>query len=180
MSLTSYRAAPPRGNWSRFGRVGGYLAIAGRNGKPAGGANSSYYWLCHAVMALERRMNRTPLRKPDSGAGEGLRTASGEVLDEARRQIDDRDVPDAMAVHEFRKGMKRWRALLRLFKPQAGQEAVPLAAAGRGSCGCPCACRGGRSVGSRSASWRAGSRSRATPARGTTAWRTSARSRSRP
>src|SRR3979490_2675499 len=126
MSLTSYRAAPPRGNWSRFGRVGGYLAIAGRNGKPAGGANSSYYWLCHAVMALERRMNRTPLRKPDSGAGEGLRTASGEVLDEARRQIDDRDVPDAMAVHESRKGRKRWRALLRLFEPVLGQEAAQL------------------------------------------------------
>jgi CHAD domain-containing protein len=77
-------------------------------------------------MALERRMNRTPLRKPDSGAGEGLRTASGEVLDEARRQIDDRDVPDAMAVHEFRKGMKRWRALLRLFEPVLGQEAAQL------------------------------------------------------
>ena len=71
-------------------------------------------------------MNRTPLRKPDSGAGEGLRTASGEVLDEARRQIDDRDVPDAMAVHEFRKGMKRWRALLRLFEPVLGQEAAQL------------------------------------------------------
>jgi CHAD domain-containing protein len=75
---------------------------------------------------MERRMNRTPLRKPDSGAGEGLRTASGEVLDEARRQIDDRDVPDAMAVHEFRKGMKRWRALLRLFEPVLGQEAAQL------------------------------------------------------
>src|ERR1700704_6589326 len=75
---------------------------------------------------MERRMNRTPLRKPDSGAGEGLRTASGEVLDEARRQIDDRDVPDAMAVHEFRKGMKRWRGLLRLFEPVLGQEAGAL------------------------------------------------------
>ena len=71
-------------------------------------------------------MNRTPLRKPDSRAAEGLRTASGEVLDEARRQIDDRDVADATAVHEFRKGMKRWRALLRLFEPVLGQEATQL------------------------------------------------------
>jgi CHAD domain-containing protein len=75
---------------------------------------------------MERRMNRTPLRKPDSGAAEGLRTASGEVLDEARRQIDDRDVTDATAVHEFRKGMKRWRALLRLFEPVLGEEAAQL------------------------------------------------------
>ena len=71
-------------------------------------------------------MNRTPLRTPDSGAAEGLRTASGEALDEARRQIDDRDVTDATAVHEFRKGMKRWRALLRLFEPVLGQEAAQL------------------------------------------------------
>jgi CHAD domain-containing protein len=75
---------------------------------------------------MERRTNRTPLRKPDSGAAEGLRTTSGEVLDEARRQIDDRDVTDATAVHEFRKGMKRWRALLRLFEPVLGEEAARL------------------------------------------------------
>jgi len=75
---------------------------------------------------MERRSNRTPVRKPDSGAAEGLRTASGEVLDEARRQIDDRDVADATAVHEFRKGMKRWRALLRLFEPVLGEEAAQL------------------------------------------------------
>jgi len=75
---------------------------------------------------MERRSNRTPVRKPDTGAAEGLRTASGEVLDEARRQVDDRDLADATAVHEFRKGMKRWRALLRLFEPVLGQEATQL------------------------------------------------------
>jgi len=75
---------------------------------------------------MERRTNRTPPRKPDSGAAEGLRSASGEVLGEARRQIDDHDVDDATAVHEFRKGMKRWRALLRLFEPVLGQEAAQL------------------------------------------------------
>jgi len=75
---------------------------------------------------MERRSNRTPVRKHDSGAAEGLRTASGEVLDEARRQVDDRDLADATAVHEFRKGMKRWRALLRLFEPVLGEEATQL------------------------------------------------------
>ncbi len=75
---------------------------------------------------MERRTNRTPPRKPDSGAAEGLRSASGEVLGEARRQIDDPDLNDATAVHEFRKGMKRWRALLRLFEPLMGDEAAVL------------------------------------------------------
>ena len=77
-------------------------------------------------MGMERRTNRTPPRKPDSGAAEGLRSASGEVLGEARRQIDDPDLNDATAVHEFRKGMKRWRALLRLFEPLMGEEAAVL------------------------------------------------------
>ena len=75
---------------------------------------------------MERRTNRTPPRKSDSGAAEGLRSASGEVLGEARRQIDDPDLNDATAVHEFRKGMKRWRALLRLFEPLMGDEAAVL------------------------------------------------------
>jgi CHAD domain-containing protein len=71
-------------------------------------------------------MSRTPLRKPNSGAAEGLRVASGEAIGEARRQIDDPGADGATAVHEFRKGMKRWRALLRLFEPLLGEEPAQL------------------------------------------------------
>jgi CHAD domain-containing protein len=35
----------------------------------------------------------------------------------------DRKQPDAVAVHEFRKAMKRWRALLRLLEPILGKQA---------------------------------------------------------
>src|SRR4030081_392728 len=95
-------------------------------GSPRAGQIRHIVQFCHAGDGMERRTNRTPPRKPDSGAAEGLRSASGEVLGEARRQIDDHDVDDAIAVHEFRKGMKRWRALLRLFEPLMGEEAAVL------------------------------------------------------
>jgi CHAD domain-containing protein len=71
-------------------------------------------------------MNRDPPHKADSGAAARLRTASGDLLAQARRQIDEPGAVDATAVHEFRKAMKRWRALLRLYEPLLGTEAERL------------------------------------------------------
>jgi CHAD domain-containing protein len=71
-------------------------------------------------------MSRTAPRGADSGPGERLRTASVEVLAEARRQVDEPEADDATAVHEFRKAMKRWRAILRLYEPLFGEEAIKL------------------------------------------------------
>jgi CHAD domain-containing protein len=71
-------------------------------------------------------MGRTAPRGADSRPGERLRTASVEVLAEARRQVDAPETDDATAVHEFRKAMKRWRSILRLYEPLFGAEAVKL------------------------------------------------------
>src|SRR3974390_3031608 len=75
------------------------------------------------VRVVERggAMNETPPRKAASRAAEGLRTVSDEVLAEARRQIDESAENGATAVHEFRKAMKRWRAILRLYEPLLGE-----------------------------------------------------------
>jgi CHAD domain-containing protein len=77
-------------------------------------------------MARNGATSRTIPGGVDSGAGERLRTASVEVLAEARRQVDEPEANDAAAVHEFRKAMKRWRAILRLYEPLFGAEAVKL------------------------------------------------------
>jgi CHAD domain-containing protein len=77
-------------------------------------------------MVRNGAMNQGLPRKSDSGAAARLRTASGDILAEARRQIDEPGAHDATAVHEFRKAMKRWRALLRLYEPQLGAEAEQL------------------------------------------------------
>jgi CHAD domain-containing protein len=76
-------------------------------------------------MIRNEAMNRAP-RKADSAAAARLREASGDLLAEARRQIDALSGDDATAVHEFRKAMKRWRALLRLYEPLLGTEAEEL------------------------------------------------------
>jgi CHAD domain-containing protein len=71
-------------------------------------------------------MNETPPRKADWEAAESLRSASEEILVEARRQVDEPATDDATAVHNFRKAMKRWRAILRLYEPLLGVEAARL------------------------------------------------------
>jgi len=77
-------------------------------------------------MVRNEAVNRGSPRKPDSAAAARLREASGDLLAEARRQIDAPSGDDATAVHEFRKAMKRWRALLRLYEPLLGAEAEQL------------------------------------------------------
>jgi CHAD domain-containing protein len=59
-----------------------------------------------------------------ANAGEGLRAAARDVLDEARAAIEQ--PVEAQAVHDFRRAMKRWRALLRLTEPFVGEEAKQL------------------------------------------------------
>src|SRR6202021_4061876 len=126
MSLTSYRAAPSRGNPVAPNARTRYLAIGAVLGKASGRGKSSYFSYGLASMVRHGAMNRAPPRKSDSGAAARLRPASGDLLAEARRQIDEPGAEDATAVHEFRKAMKRWRALLRLYEPLLGAEAERL------------------------------------------------------
>ncbi len=77
-------------------------------------------------MARNGAMSRAAPRRAESGPGERLRATSAEILAEARRQVDEPQADDATAVHEFRKAMKRWRALLRLYEPLLGEQATEL------------------------------------------------------
>jgi CHAD domain-containing protein len=60
--------------------------------------------------------------RPDLSVGEGLAGAARGILHEARDALEDRARPEAAAVHEYRKDMKRWRAVLRLLAPFLGAE----------------------------------------------------------
>jgi CHAD domain-containing protein len=62
--------------------------------------------------------------------GEALRAVAAEILAEARRALGPENT-DAVAVHDFRKAMKRWRALLRLLAPVLGKDAEQLRVAAR-------------------------------------------------
>jgi CHAD domain-containing protein len=71
-------------------------------------------------------MAAKPAVHPDLSVGEALRAVARDTLTEARAVLDDQKRPDAAAVHDFRKAMKRWRALLRLLAPFLGEDAQHL------------------------------------------------------
>ena len=76
-------------------------------------------------------MSNKPALRPDLAVGEAMRAIAHEILADARKALDSPDNSDAVAVHEFRREMKRWRALLRLLDPFLGKESEDLHTAAR-------------------------------------------------
>ena len=58
--------------------------------------------------------------------GAALAAVARDIFGEARAGLADRRRPDSERIHEFRKAMKRWRALLRLLEPPIGDQAQAL------------------------------------------------------
>src|SRR5450759_2569717 len=54
--------------------------------------------------------------------GDGLAAAARSIIADARRALADSELSDAEAVHEVRKALKRWRALLRLLAHPLGEQ----------------------------------------------------------
>ena len=71
-------------------------------------------------------MAEKPAVRPDVAVGEALGAVASDALSEARAVLDDNERPDAVAVHDLRKAIKRWRALLRLLEPVLGDDARRL------------------------------------------------------
>lgn len=59
----------------------------------------------------------------DGSFGGGLGAAARSIIADARRAIADPELSDAEAVHEVRKALKRWRALMRLLAHALGEPA---------------------------------------------------------
>src|SRR3984893_9914593 len=75
--------------------------------------------------------DRPALTSDATSVGEAMRAVLRDCLGEARAAIEDAGKSDAQAVHDFRRAMKRWRALLRLIEPLVGPEARRLRDHGR-------------------------------------------------
>ncbi|HXW23413.1 MAG TPA: CHAD domain-containing protein [Xanthobacteraceae bacterium] len=71
-------------------------------------------------------MSDKPAIRPDAAVGDALKAAARDILTEALVALDDPERSDAVAVHDYRKAMKRWRALLRLVIPFIGTEGERL------------------------------------------------------
>jgi CHAD domain-containing protein len=57
------------------------------------------------------------------GFGDGLADAARAIIADARRALSDPELTDPEAVHDLRKALKRWRALLRLLARAVGEPA---------------------------------------------------------
>ncbi len=64
--------------------------------------------------------------RPDDAVGDALRAAAREIIAAADRALTDPATADAEAVHEIRKALKRWRALLRMLGDILGGQGEQL------------------------------------------------------
>jgi CHAD domain-containing protein len=71
-------------------------------------------------------MAKKPALRPDLAVGDALCAVARDILADARAALENPENSDAVAVHHFRREMKRWRALLRLLKPFLGDESADL------------------------------------------------------
>src|SRR5215217_1166296 len=116
MSLTSYRAAPPRANSGRRRRPAhgdAYVTSAFRNGK---GAEVPFFRLSQKA-SYNCRMSDKPGLRPQQAVGQALRDVARHILAEGRTAVEDKKRVEAVAIHDFRAAMKSWRAFLRLVEP---------------------------------------------------------------
>jgi CHAD domain-containing protein len=65
------------------------------------------------------------------GFGDGLAAAARSIIADARRALADTELSQAEVVHELRKALKRWRALLRLLARPLGEPADQMRAEAR-------------------------------------------------
>lgn len=68
-------------------------------------------------------MSNQPALRPELAVGEALRGIGSEILSDTRAAIEHPRNSDVIAIHQFRREMKRWRAYLRLLEPFLADEA---------------------------------------------------------
>ncbi len=67
----------------------------------------------------------------DGGFGDGLAAAARSIIADARRALSDPELSEPEVVHEVRKALKRWRALMRLLAHGIGEPADQMRAEAR-------------------------------------------------
>ncbi len=66
---------------------------------------------------LDAKMGRKPTLQPNAAIGPAVRAIGSYILAGARATILDPERSNQDAVHQFRRAMKEWRALMRLMEP---------------------------------------------------------------
>src|SRR4029079_13858119 len=77
----------------------------------------------HKPVMKPRQKNVMKGAKGDSSFGDGLAAAARLIIADGRQALTDPELSGPEAVHEVRKALKRWRALLRLLGRPLGEQA---------------------------------------------------------
>jgi CHAD domain-containing protein len=75
-------------------------------------------------------MARKSALSPDPAA-RAMAELLRDIVASARKPLDTPDITDSVAIHDYRKAFKRWRAALRLVAPVVGEEAEVMRIAAR-------------------------------------------------
>jgi len=65
----------------------------------------------------EPSTDQKPALQPDAAIGPALRAIASDILAKARLALTDPERTNQAAVHDYRRAMKQWRALMRLLEP---------------------------------------------------------------
>jgi CHAD domain-containing protein len=66
---------------------------------------------------VDQPTGEKPALQPNAAIGPALRAIAGHILAKARLALTDPELSNQDAVHDFRRAMKEWRALMRLLEP---------------------------------------------------------------
>jgi CHAD domain-containing protein len=75
------------------------------------------------VMKPRQKNVMKATKRGGSSFGDGLAAAARSIIADGRRALTDPELSGPEAVHEVRKALKRWRALLRLLGKPLGEQA---------------------------------------------------------
>src|SRR5215475_12825788 len=118
MSLTSYRAAPPREN------LGASIPRRSVFSNRAHGCEDRFARNCHNPVPISAAACMVPKADPSPDiAARALAGLLHDIVSSGRKPIEAPEIDDAIAVHDVRKAFKRWRAILRLIAPVIGDDA---------------------------------------------------------
>jgi CHAD domain-containing protein len=67
-------------------------------------------------------MSKKVAKTENHAIGRAIGLTARDVLAHAQNLLADTSLPDAVVIHEYRRAMKRWRALLRLLEPILGRD----------------------------------------------------------
>src|SRR5512139_3637827 len=96
---------------------------------PIGRPKSRSFHKCHETAA--KAAMKGAIDRSDGRFGNGLAAAARSIIADGRQALKDPELSAPEAVHELRKALKRWRALLRLLARPLGEQADQMRAEAR-------------------------------------------------